>query len=87
MLERNGNIKIFAGSSGERFAQRMCAYLEIEMGKHSIRSFQTEISMSREESIRGDKDVYIVQPIAKNLMTNLRSFIWIDAFKRASATP
>ena len=39
MLERNGNIKIFAGSSGERFAQRMCAYLEIEMGKTFYKKF------------------------------------------------
>ncbi|NLB60941.1 MAG: ribose-phosphate diphosphokinase [Clostridiales bacterium] len=86
MQERNGTIKIFAGSSGVRFAQRMCAYLEIEIGKTFYKKFSDgNIYVRVEESIR-DKDVYIVQPIAKNPNDEFTELLfWIDAFRRASA--
>ena len=63
----------------------MCAYLEIEMGKTFYKKFSDgNIYVRVEESIR-DKDVYIVQPIAKNPNDEFTELFWIDAFKRASA--
>lgn len=83
---RDGKIKIYAGSSGKRFASRMCSYLGQELGNaETIRFSDGNIFVRVNESIR-DQDVYIVQPIAKDPNNEFTELLfWIDAFKRASA--
>ena len=83
---RYGRIKIYAGSTGKRFAQRMCAYLGQDLGDaDTIRFSDGNIFVRVNESIR-DQDVYIVQPIAKDPNNEFTELLfWIDAFKRASA--
>ncbi|MDL2235910.1 ribose-phosphate diphosphokinase [Christensenellaceae bacterium OttesenSCG-928-L17] len=81
-----GIIKIFAGSTGKPFAQRMCAYLGTQLGdSETIRFSEGNIFVRVNESIR-DKDVYIVQPIGRNPNDEFVELLfWIDAFRRASA--
>lgn len=85
-IHNDGKIKIFAGSASKPFAEKMCKYLEAELGKSTTHIFtEGGIYVRADESIR-DKDVYIVQSIGKdpnNAFTEL--IFWIDAFKRASA--
>lgn len=83
---RYGRIKIYAGSSGQRFAKRMCSYLGQDLGcADTIKFSDGNIFVRVNESIR-DQDVYIVQPIAKDPNNEFTELLfWIDAFKRASA--
>ena len=83
---RYGRIKIYAGSTGKRFAKRMCSYLGQDLGDaDTIRFSDGNIFVRVNESIR-DQDVYIVQPIAKDPNNEFTELLfWIDAFKRASA--
>lgn len=84
--EGDSHITIFAGSASRPFAEKMCRYLEVELGKSTTHIFsEGGIYVRADESIR-NKDVYIVQSIGKdpnNAFTEL--IFWIDAFKRASA--
>lgn len=86
MNSTNGIITVFAGSASRSFAQKMCDYLGVELGKSTTHIFsEGGIYVRADESIR-NKDVYIVQSIGKdpnNAFTEL--IFWIDAFKRASA--
>jgi ribose-phosphate pyrophosphokinase len=80
------DIKIFAGSSGKDFAQKMCDYLRVELGKsESIIFSEGNIFVRVLETVR-DKDVYLVQPIGLNSNNEFTEILfWMDAFKRASA--
>lgn len=86
MNSTNGIITVFAGSASRPFAQKMCDYLGVELGKSTTHIFsEGGIYVRADESIR-NKDVYIVQSIGKdpnNAFTEL--IFWIDAFTRASA--
>ena len=86
MNSTNGIITVFACSASRPFAQKMCDYLGVELGKSTTHIFsEGGIYVRADESIR-NKDVYIVQSIGKdpnNAFTEL--IFWIDAFKRASA--
>lgn len=86
MNSSSGIITIFAGNASRPFAERMCSYLGVELGKSTTHFFsEGGIYVRADESIR-NKDVYIVQTIGKdpnNAFTEL--IFWIDAFKRASA--
>lgn len=86
MNSSSGIITIFAGNASKPFAERMCNYLGVELGKSTTHFFsEGGIYVRADESIR-NKDVYIVQTIGKdpnNAFTEL--IFWIDAFKRASA--
>jgi ribose-phosphate pyrophosphokinase len=86
MYSGGGFIKIFAGRTGLPFAKRMCAYLGTQLGDaETIMFSEGNIFVRVNESIR-DKDVYIVQPIARQPNDELVELLfWIDAFKRASA--
>ncbi len=79
-------IKIFAGSSGENFAIKMCQYLEIDLAKSSIFEFSEGNTFVRiEETVRGE-DCYLVQSIGMNPNDEFVEILfWVDAFKRASA--
>jgi ribose-phosphate pyrophosphokinase len=81
------NLKIFALNSSRELAEKVAEYMEIELGKASVKEFPDgEIQININESIRG-KDVYIIQstssPVNDSLMEIL---IMVDALKRASAS-
>ena len=84
-MPSNGEIKIFAGTTGRPFARRMCAYLGCELGKSEVITFSDgNIFVRIEESVR-DKDVYVVQPIGMDPNNEFVEILfWMDALKRAS---
>lgn len=82
----SANIKLISGRANPDLANKIAAYVGVELVDVLITEFQdTEIFVRIQENIRG-KDVFIVQPTCnpgyKNLMELL---IIIDALKRASA--
>lgn len=82
----NGDIKIFAGTTGKTFAKRMCQFLGAEIGDSEVITFSDgNIFVRIKETVR-DKDVYVVQPIGMNPNNELVELLfWMDALKRASA--
>lgn len=81
-----GKIKIFAGSTGRLFAERMCTYLGVDLGRSETITFsEGNIFVRVLETVR-DKDVYLVQPMGlKPNFEFVEILFWLDAFKRASA--
>jgi ribose-phosphate pyrophosphokinase len=80
------DIKIFAGSSGKPFAEKMCAYAGIELGASEVITFSDgNLFVRIGESVR-DKDINLVQPIGVSPNDEFTEILfWMDAFKRASA--
>lgn len=80
------DIKIFGGSTGKPFAQKMCDYIGIDLGKSDVFKFSDgNIFVKICETVR-DNDVYLVQPIGLNPNDEFTELLfWMDAFKRASA--
>jgi ribose-phosphate pyrophosphokinase len=80
-------INIFSGSTGKAFAERMCKYLQVGLGKTEVIIFpegNTYVKIG--EHVRS-KEVYLVQPIgldANNEFVEL--LFWMDAFKRSGAS-
>ncbi|BCH54955.1 ribose-phosphate pyrophosphokinase [Agrobacterium vitis] len=79
-------MKVFAGNSNRQLAEAVCKYLNVPLGKASVRRFaDQEIFVEIQENVRGE-DVFIVQstsfPTNDHLMELL---IMIDAFRRSSA--
>jgi ribose-phosphate pyrophosphokinase len=65
-------MKIFAGNSNQQLAENICQYLNLHLGKASVRRFaDQEIFVEIQENVRGE-DVFIVQstsyPANDNLM-------------------
>jgi ribose-phosphate pyrophosphokinase len=82
----NSEIKIFAGSSGREFAERMCKYLGIVPGKTSVRNFSEGNTYVRVEEHVRDEDVYLVLPIGLDPNNEFVELLfWLDAFKRSGA--
>ncbi len=80
------DMKVFSGRANPEFAQKMCDYLGIPLGRVTLGNFPDgEISCKIEEDIRG-RDIFIVQPTCTPVNENLMELlIMIDSFKRASA--
>jgi ribose-phosphate pyrophosphokinase len=79
-------MKIFAGNSNRLLAESICDYLNLQLGRASVRRFaDQEIFVEIQENVRGE-DVFVVQstsyPANDHLMELL---IMIDAFRRSSA--
>jgi len=79
-------IKIFSGNSNSALSSEICAFLNVPMGKASVKTFSDgEITVEIQENIRG-RHVFVIQstctPVNHNLMELL---VMIDAMKRASA--
>ena len=79
-------MKLFAGNSNRVLAESVARYLNIPIGKASVRRFaDQEIFVEIQENVRGE-DVFILQstsyPANDHLMELL---IMIDAFMRSSA--
>ncbi len=80
------DIKIFAGSTGEAFAKKMCDFLRIELGKSETITFSEGNTFVRVLETVRDTDVYLVQPIGSKSNDEFTEILfWMDAFKRASA--
>ncbi|GAA3406314.1 ribose-phosphate diphosphokinase [Paenibacillus hodogayensis] len=85
-MNRDSEIKIFAGSSGAAFASSICRYLNVELGRSETITFSEGNTFVRIGETVRDKDIYLVQSIG--LKPNdefVEILFWIDAFKRASA--
>ena len=79
-------MKLFAGNSNRVLAESVARYLNIALGKASVRRFaDQEIFVEIQENVRG-QDVFVLQstsfPANDHLMEML---IMIDAFRRSSA--
>jgi ribose-phosphate pyrophosphokinase len=79
-------MKVFSGNSNRQLAESICSYLNVPLGKASVRRFaDQEIFVEIQENVRGE-DVFVIQstsyPANDNLMELL---IMIDAFRRSSA--
>lgn len=83
---KNGNVKIFSGSSNPMLAEKLANDLELTLGDAKMIRFQDgEVYVKLNETVRGDS-VLVIQstsnPVNENLMEML---VFIDALKRASA--
>lgn len=79
-------MKLFAGNSNRTVAESVARYLNIQLGKATVRRFaDQEIFVELQENVRGE-DVFILQstsfPTNDHLMELL---IMIDALRRSSA--
>ncbi|MEW6327203.1 MAG: ribose-phosphate pyrophosphokinase [Thermodesulfobacteriota bacterium] len=79
-------LKIFSGNSNLPLAQAICRYLDMELGKATVRTFSDgETMVEIGENVRGS-DVFVIQPTCPPVNQNLMELlIMIDALRRASA--
>ena len=79
-------LMIFTGRSNPDLAQKICDYLQIDLGKIIVDQFPDgETRVKIEQDVRGE-DVFLVQPTCGDVNTALMELlIMIDSFKRASA--
>ncbi|PWK63895.1 ribose-phosphate pyrophosphokinase [Aminobacter sp. AP02] len=79
-------MKLFAGNSNRVLAEAVARYLNIPLGKASVRRFaDQEIFVEIQENVRGE-DVFILQSTAYPTNDHLMELlIMIDAFMRSSA--
>lgn len=85
-MNGGSEIKVFAGSTGRRFAERICNYLGSELGKSKVITFSEGNTYVKVEETVRNKDVYLVQSIGLRPNEEFTEILfWIDAFKRASA--
>jgi len=79
-------MKLFAGNSNRALAEGVARYLNVPIGKASVRRFaDQEIFVEIQENVRGE-DVFILQ--STSMPTNdhlMELLIMIDAFMRSSA--
>ena len=79
-------MKFFTGNSNPQLAERICSYLNMDLGAIQVRRFSDgEVFVEIGENVRG-RDVFVMQstcsPVNDNLMELL---IIMDALRRASA--
>ncbi|EJC80496.1 ribose-phosphate pyrophosphokinase [Rhizobium leguminosarum bv. trifolii WSM2297] len=79
-------MKVFAGNSNRQLAEAICTYLNVPLGRASVRRFaDQEIFVEIQENVRGE-DVFLVQPTAFPANDHLMELlIMIDAMRRSSA--
>ncbi|MBX4908717.1 MULTISPECIES: ribose-phosphate pyrophosphokinase [Rhizobium] len=79
-------MKVFAGNSNRQLAEAICNYLNVPLGRASVRRFaDQEIFVEIQENVRGE-DVFLVQPTAFPANDHLMELlIMIDAMRRSSA--
>lgn len=85
-MNRGSEIKIFAGSSGKGFGEKICRSLGISLGQSEVLKFSDgNLFVRVGESVR-DKDVYVVLTIGIRPNDEFTELLfWMDALKRASA--
>lgn len=79
-------VKIFSGRANVPLAKEICDYLNLPLGKITIKPFSDgELYVQIQESVRGC-DVFIIQPTCTPVNENIMELLIIlDALKRASA--
>ncbi|MEZ2219847.1 ribose-phosphate pyrophosphokinase [Rhizobium sp. RCC_161_2] len=79
-------MKIFAGNSNRQLAEAICNYLNLPLGKASVRRFaDQEIFVEIQENVRGE-DIFVVQPTSFPANDHLMELlIMVDAMRRSSA--
>ncbi len=78
-------MKIFSGSAHAELAEKITAYLGVDIGKIERRRFSDgEFWVKYQENIRGH-DVFLIQPTHPSADNLLELLIMIDAARRASA--
>lgn len=82
----DNDLIVFSGSANRRLAQKICNYLDVDVGAALVDRFSDgEIRVELNENIRG-KDVFIVQPTCAPANEHLmEALIMVDACRRASA--
>lgn len=79
------SLKVFAGTSGKKLAEKIVSYLGIPLGDSSIKYFSDgEIWVKFNENIRGC-DVFIIQSTNSPSNNLMELLIMIDAARRSSA--
>ncbi len=79
------DMKLFSGTANEPLAQEISDYLEIPLGRLTIRTFADgELFVKYEENIRG-ADVFIVQSTNSPATNLIELFLLVDAARKASA--
>ena len=86
MSESPGEVKIFAGTANQKFSEKICGHLGIDIAAGEARHFSEGNTFVRVlENVRG-RDVFITQGISYPVNDNFVELLfWIDAFKLASA--
>ncbi|KAA0700473.1 ribose-phosphate pyrophosphokinase [Neorhizobium sp. P12A] len=79
-------MKVFAGNSNRQLAEAICNYLNVPLGRATVRRFaDQEIFVEIQENVRGE-DVFVVQPTSFPANDHLMELlIMIDAMRRSSA--
>ena len=79
-------FSIYAGNANRPLAERICRYLQTELGEAEVFQFANEnIFVRILENVR-EQDVFLVQPTSRPVNQSIMELlIMIDAFKRASA--
>ncbi len=82
----DNDLIVFSGSANRRLAQKICNYLDVDVGAALVDRFSDgEIRVELNENIRG-KDVFIVQPTCAPANEHLmEALVMTDACRRASA--
>ncbi|WP_344102610.1 ribose-phosphate diphosphokinase [Myceligenerans crystallogenes] len=79
-------VRVFAGTAGQRFAQKMCADLDVPLSPVKISRFANDCLQAQLLDNCRERDVYLVQPIITPTQENLMELLMmIDAAKGASA--
>ncbi|HZN69124.1 MAG TPA: ribose-phosphate pyrophosphokinase [Tepidisphaeraceae bacterium] len=79
-------LKVFTGRANPDLAQKICAHLQIPLGRGRTELFPDgELIVKVDEDVRG-RDCFIVQPTSHPINAHLMELmIWIDCLRRASA--
>ncbi len=85
MADRN-RLTVFSGSANTELTKSICDYLQVEPGKHMLKTFADgEIYLQIKENVRG-MDVFVVQSTCTPVDTHLMELLlMLDALRRASA--
>lgn len=85
-MQREAEIKVFAGSTGKAMAASICRHLGTPLGRSETMTFSDGNTFVRVLETVRDKDIYLVQPVALRPNDELVEIMfWIDAFRRANA--
>jgi ribose-phosphate pyrophosphokinase len=81
-----GELKVFGGRAHPELSRRICAYLNLELGRAELYNFADgEVFCQIEENVRGC-DIFVIQPGCRPVNENLvELLVLLDAFKRSSA--
>jgi ribose-phosphate pyrophosphokinase len=79
-------FSIYAGNANRPLAERICRYLQTELGDVEVFQFANENIFVRILQNVREQDVFLVQPTSRPVNESIMELlIMIDAFKRASA--